>query len=114
MHKISVRCAFLLSIAIAVSVDVLAAIKSDEKSPRIAIIGGGIAGSASAYFLRELFGETAHIAVFEKSDRIGGRLSTLTCFGEKFESGGSIIHPDNLYMRRFAELLGEFILMHFK
>lgn len=74
--------------------------------PNIAAIGAGIGGSSSSHFLRELFGSEATIDVFEASDRIGGRLDTIEIDGKRFESGGSIIHPDNKYMGDFVKLLG--------
>ena len=77
-----------------------------KKSPRIAIIGSGIGGSATAHFLREILGENAQISVFEKANRVGGRLATVDFAGDTFESGGSIIHSKNLYMKQFVELLG--------
>ena len=83
-----------------------------ERTPRIAIIGSGIGGSATAHFVREIFGENAQISVFEKADRMGGRLATVDFAGETFEAGGSIIHPKNLYMKKFVELLGISTFMH--
>jgi monoamine oxidase len=77
-----------------------------EKIPRIAVVGSGIGGSATAHFLRDILGENAQISVFEKADRVGGRLATLDFAGDTFESGGSIIHPRNLYMKRFVKILG--------
>jgi prenylcysteine oxidase/farnesylcysteine lyase len=77
-----------------------------ETTPRVAIIGSGIGGSATAHFVREILGENAQISVFEKANRVGGRLATLDFAGHTFESGGCIIHPKNLYMKRFVELLG--------
>ena len=82
------------------------------KTPRIAIIGSGIGGSATAHFVREILGDNAQISVFEKADRIGGRLATVDFAGDTFESGGSIIHPKNLYMRKFVELLGMVYTLH--
>ena len=46
-----------------------------------AIIGGGISGAATAYFLNELSGKKALIDVYE-SGRVGGRLATAS-IGEK-------------------------------
>jgi len=80
--------------------------------PNIAVIGAGIGGSSSSHFLRELFGSEATIDVFEASDRIGGRLDTIEIAGKRFESGGSIIHPDNKYMGDFVKLLGKFVVKH--
>lgn len=74
--------------------------------PNIAIIGAGIGGSSAAHFIRQLFGPEATIDVYEASDRIGGRLSTVEIAGKRFESGGSIIHKSNKYMADFVEYLG--------
>ncbi|RMX61282.1 hypothetical protein pdam_00007363 [Pocillopora damicornis] len=73
--------------------------------PNIAIIGAGIGGSSAAHFIRQLFGPEATIDVYEASDRIGGRLSTVEIAGKRFESGGSIIHKSNKYMADFVEYL---------
>lgn len=37
---------------------------------------------------------------------MGGRLATLNVQGQEFESGGSVIHPLNLHMKRFVKDLG--------
>ena len=78
-----------------------------SSTPNIAIVGAGIGGSSSCHFIRQLFESDANIDVFEASDRIGGRLSTVEIAGKRFESGGSIIHPDNKYMGDFVKLLGK-------
>ncbi|MEY2442848.1 MAG: hypothetical protein QOJ46_2274 [bacterium] len=57
----------------------------------VAVVGGGIAGAYSAWRLQEALGADADIALFEYSDRIGGRLYTLTIPGlphVKAEVGG--------------------------
>lgn len=74
-----------------------------------AIIGGGIGGTSTAYFLRELFGLDATIDLYE-SDKIGGRLATIPLGNSKYESGGSVIHPKNKYMVDFVKQLGRFLL----
>ena len=82
--------------------------KADRKSgPRIAIVGGGIGGSSAAYFARQVFGSSSSIDVFEKTNRVGGRLATVEIGGHWYEAGGSIIHPANKYMDSFVKDLGE-------
>lgn len=71
----------------------------------LAIIGGGIGGAASSHFLTELFNNNLNIDLYE-AKIIGGRLATIKIDGNEFEAGGSIIHPQNKYMRDFVELLG--------
>uniref|UniRef100_A0A0E0KXA5 Prenylcysteine lyase domain-containing protein n=1 Tax=Oryza punctata TaxID=4537 RepID=A0A0E0KXA5_ORYPU len=74
----------------------------------ICIVGSGISGSSTAFFLTNyttaLSG--AQLRVFERRAKVGGRLATVTVAGDHFEAGGSIIHPQNLHVRRFADLLG--------
>lgn len=83
--------------------------KDKKPSFNIAIIGSGIGGSSSAYFARKLFGSRANIDVYEASDRIGGRLGVVEIAGRFYESGGSVIHPKNLYMSSFVRELGMFV-----
>ncbi|XP_062582100.1 prenylcysteine oxidase 1-like [Saccostrea cucullata] len=76
-----------------------------KEPPTIGIVGGGIGGTSTAYFLRQLFGNDAKIDIFEKR-HIGGRLATLTLGDHQFEAGGTLIHPKNMYMVNFTKLLG--------
>ncbi|KFO21112.1 prenylcysteine oxidase 1 [Fukomys damarensis] len=72
---------------------------------KIAIIGAGIGGTSSAYYLRQKFGKDVKIDLFERQE-VGGRLATLKVEGQDFEAGGSVIHPLNLHMKRFVKDLG--------
>ncbi len=72
----------------------------------LAIVGGGIAGSSIAFFLRRLLGAEARIHVYERTQHIGGRLDVLEVGGVEVEAGGTIIHDTNRYMRRFLGELG--------
>ena len=74
---------------------------------RIAIIGSGIGGSSAAHFVRQILGPDAQIEVFERSDKVGGRLATIQVAGHVYEAGGSIIHPENMYMKSFVKDLGK-------
>ncbi|XP_012861990.2 prenylcysteine oxidase 1 [Echinops telfairi] len=70
-----------------------------------AIVGAGIGGTSAAYYLRQKFGGSVKIDLFERGE-VGGRLATLTVEGQEYESGGSVIHPLNLHMKRFVKDLG--------
>ncbi|KAM0911355.1 hypothetical protein ACQ4PT_013514 [Festuca glaucescens] len=73
----------------------------------ICIVGSGISGSSTAFFLTNYTAPIpAQLRVFERRDRVGGRLATVAVGGDNFEAGGSVIHPRNLHVRRFADLLG--------
>ncbi|XP_068190851.1 prenylcysteine oxidase 1 [Antennarius striatus] len=77
-----------------------------QSQPRqIAIVGGGIGGTAAAYYLRQEFGAGVKIDVFEPG-HIGGRLATVKIGNQEYETGGSVIHPLNLHMKHFVEKLG--------
>ncbi|CAL8303944.1 prenylcysteine oxidase-like [Gadus morhua] len=72
---------------------------------KIAVVGAGIGGTATAHFLRQHFGPEVQIDVFEKEE-VGGRLATVTVNHNDYESGGSIIHSLNLHMQDFVKQLG--------
>jgi monoamine oxidase len=67
----------------------------------IAVVGGGVSGAYSAWRLQQEKGARAKIALFEYSDRIGGRLYTVTMPGiphVKAEVGGMRYIPDQHIM----------------
>ena len=81
--------------------------EKSERGARVAIIGSGIGGSSAAHFVRQILGPDAEIEVFERSDKVGGRLATIEVAGNVYEAGGSIIHPENMYMKSFVKDLGK-------
>ncbi|XP_064353969.1 prenylcysteine oxidase 1 isoform X2 [Dromaius novaehollandiae] len=83
-----------------------AAAREQRAAPsKIAVVGGGIGGTAAAYFLRRQFGRAARIDLFERA-AVGGRLATVRVEGRDYEAGGSVIHPLNLHMKHFVKELG--------
>jgi prenylcysteine oxidase/farnesylcysteine lyase len=70
------------------------------------VIGGGIAGTSAAYYLRQLFGKKAQVDVIE-GVRVGGRLALINIDGKDYEAGGTIIHPKNAYMLNFTQQFGK-------
>jgi monoamine oxidase len=57
----------------------------------VVVVGGGVSGAYSAWRLQHAQGDAARIGLFEYSDRIGGRLFTVTMPGlpnVKAEVGG--------------------------
>ena len=87
--------------------------EKSERVARVAIIGSGIAGSSAAHFVRQILGPDAQIEVFERSDKVGGRLATIEVAGHVYEAGGSIIHPENMYMKSFVKDLGKEELVNY-
>ncbi|XP_061732265.1 prenylcysteine oxidase 1 isoform X2 [Nerophis ophidion] len=76
-----------------------------EQPKTIAVIGAGIGGAASAFYLRQEFGPGVKIDVFEPAE-VGGRLATVKIGNQEYETGGAVIHPLNLHMKQFIDTLG--------
>lgn len=76
---------------------------SQATVPSIAIVGGGIGGASTSYFLNQLYGGKVKITVFERDDVLGGRLREMNIGGKSYDSGGSIIHSSNLYAKTLTE-----------
>ena len=72
-------------------------------------MGAGVGGTASAYYISQLFDleDEDTIDIFEASDIIGGRIRTHDMADSRYEVGATIIHPDNFYMTNFTQMLGK-------
>lgn len=70
-----------------------------------AIIGGGIGGASSAFFLSELAPEKIQIDLYE-ARVLGGRIATTIINNQPYEVGATIIHETNEYMDYFCEKYG--------
>ena len=78
---------------------------------KLAIIGGGVGGTSTAYFLQELLAKYEEmidyeIDIFEQSNKIGGRVATIQFDEFDYEAGGSILHERNHYAATFRDLFG--------
>ncbi|XP_077596577.1 prenylcysteine oxidase 1-like [Stigmatopora nigra] len=94
---------YLLGALVALS---SAATAQDGAPPsRIAVVGAGIGGSATAHFLRQHFGPEVQLDVYEKG-QVGGRLATVTVNNNQYEAGGSVVHALNMHMQDFVKQLG--------
>ncbi|CAA7034881.1 unnamed protein product [Microthlaspi erraticum] len=82
-------------------------VDDESPPPTVCIVGSGIGGSSVAHFLRNYSVSTgldrARILMFERHEIVGGRMRTVTFSGDKFEAGGSILHPKNYHARDFVE-----------
>ncbi|GAA4863788.1 protoporphyrinogen oxidase [Saccharopolyspora rosea] len=56
-------------------------------SPRVAVVGGGVAGLTAAHRLRRTLGPDAEILLFEQADRVGGKLRTVELAGCRYDVG---------------------------
>ena len=86
--------------------------KSNSNSLRIAIIGSGVGGASTAYFLRDLLNQQSDrqviIDMYEKNDYVGGRVRGANleeyCGGNYMKDvGATIIIKQNKYMMDFAQ-----------
>lgn len=73
-----------------------------EKSPKVVIIGGGIAGLTAAYRLQE---GGMNVDLYEARDRVGGRIFTTKIKGYTAELGGRNISDggEAVYLNRLIE-----------
>lgn len=72
---------------------------------RVAVVGAGVGGCSSAYFLRKLCDDDLDLHVFEKAV-VGGRTDVIQFDGHKYESGGAVMHSSNKYLADFAQHFG--------
>lgn len=72
-----------------------------KSKPKIAIIGAGLAGLN----LARLLGKLADVIVFEKSNKIGGRLSTFNEQGFSFDHGAQFFTAKNPAFQTFVKEL---------
>ena len=89
--------------------------KTEEKQKlptkrRVAVVGGGVGGCSSSYFLRRLCDDQLELHVFEK-DVVGGRTDVIEFDGHKYECGGAVMHNSNKYLTDFAQQFGVYILV---
>ena len=73
---------------------------------KVAVIGYGIGGTATAYFLRELLGASVELHVFSDG-KIGGRIGVVEIGGKRFEAGAANIHKKNHYVNELSAKLGK-------
>jgi oxygen-dependent protoporphyrinogen oxidase len=75
--------------------------------PRVVVVGGGIAGLAAAWFLRD---EPVSVTVLEGSPRLGGKLSVSEVAGVPVDEGAEALltrRPEGTALIRAAGLAGE-------
>lgn len=105
LHTMSLRALLFLGLWHSGRRSLASAPELQDQPKKIAVIGGGIGGTAAAFYLRQEFGPSVKIDVFE-SGTVGGRLATVKMGDYEYETGGSVIHPLNLHMKHFIEKLG--------
>ena len=69
-------------------------LKVDEKMVNLAIIGSGIGGASAAYFAHKYLPDSK-ITVYEKENRVGGRVLTYDNGKNKSELGAAFFNFNN-------------------
>uniref|UniRef100_A0A8C6UX03 Prenylcysteine oxidase 1 n=1 Tax=Neogobius melanostomus TaxID=47308 RepID=A0A8C6UX03_9GOBI len=106
LHTMSLRALLFLGLWHSGRRSLASAPQLGDQPKKIAVIGAGIGGTATAYYLRQEFGPGVKIDVFE-SGAVGGRLQTVKMGDYEYEVGGAVIHPLNLHMKHFVDKLGK-------
>ena len=78
-------------------------------APRVAIVGGGISGLATAYYLLKLqkeAGKNIEIALYEAQDRLGGTIETENTDGFILEKGPDAFITDKPWALNLSKELG--------
>ncbi len=70
---------------------------------RVAVIGGGISGIASAFFLTQ---RNIEVDLYESEERIGGRIGSEQLLGRWLDFGGKNIGKNYLLFRDFVQKCG--------
>lgn len=62
---------------------------------RVAVIGSGITGAGTAYYLNEYLGDDVDITIFEKANYTGGRIQHFKFQGQTVEIGANLLLEEN-------------------
>lgn len=74
-----------------------------DKNERICIIGAGVSGISTAYYLQKK--GYKNVTVLEKNNRVGGKCNTLKYKGKTYELGSQMGFDSNYYL---MQLMNEF------
>ncbi len=78
-----------------------------DAQPRVAVVGGGISGLASAYYLRTLDDRCRpDVTLIEADDRLGGRIRTSRVAGTPVDTGPDAFLSRSPRLRALVEELG--------
>ena len=81
---------------------------SNSKKKVVGILGGGIAGLSTAYYLVKQFGDKVHPVIFESSGMTGGWMRTVTTKkGSRYEMGPRTIRPMGISGLNTLDLIEE-------
>lgn len=76
---------------------------STKDNFKIGVIGAGIAGASFVHFINQAVAKNCSITVFEKENRLGGRVKNDKLGGGLIEQGATLIHSSNHYLQDIIE-----------
>lgn len=82
---------------------------TDESLPHVVVVGGGIAGLAAAFFLKD---ERVRVTVLEGASRIGGKLAASEIAGVPVDEGAEALlarRPEGIDLITATSLSGELV-----
>lgn len=79
---------------------------NDGADARVVVVGAGISGLATAYFLRERLGPGAEVLVLEGESRAGGKVRTASVAGHPVDTGPDAFLSRAPELRRLVDSLG--------
>lgn len=82
------------------------AVDSGRRAPRVAVVGGGVSGLTAAYRLRRRLGPEAGITLFERADRLGGKVHTAELAGCPLDVGAEAFLVRREEVTRLAAEVG--------
>lgn len=77
--------------------------RSSMSGPRVVVIGGGISGLATAFFLRS---QGAEVTLLESSERLGGKVLTGSFMGQPLDFGADAMLVRTGWVRDICDQLG--------
>ena len=113
MHSNSLASFLSLIVAFVVSSCHTVPDEGSARPIRIGIIGTGIGGATSVHFLTKLSSHYPLVVdIYEKNDKIGGRVDNITLDGHIIESGASIAIQENKYIWDLTHEMGLTPIIH--
>ena len=80
--------------------------RDDGADARVVVVGAGVSGLATAYFLRERLGPGADVLLLEAASRAGGKVHTASVAGNPVDTGPDAFLSRAPELRRLVDSLG--------
>jgi len=88
------------------AIDFKADPSTEQRVEKVAIIGSGVTGAATAYYYNEAAKGGAEIVVFEKGKEVGGRFFHKRFHDQPINGGANIIIAQNTFASELLDIVG--------